>query len=102
MSILDRERSSSHANNVEGPVIRYHLACHVQPYILYPLVFQIFFLKTTQSIVFYRQMRVIHRFATSFPIYPPKYGLRMDFVLMSSLAYCFPGSHITRATTTVV
>ena len=52
--------------------------------------------------VFYRQMRVIRRFAASFPMYPPKYGLHMDFVLMSSLAYCFPGSHITRATTTVV
>ena len=47
-------------------------------------------------------MRVIRRFATSFPIYPPKYGLCMDFVLMNSLAYSFPGSHITRATTTVV
>ena len=32
-------------------------------------------------------------------MYPPKYGRCIDFVLMSSLAYCFPGSHITRATT---
>ena len=51
MSILDRKRSSSHAKRLEGHVIRYHLACHVQPSILNSLVFQIFFLKTTQSIV---------------------------------------------------
>ena len=29
--------------------------------------------------VFYRQMRVIRRFAAPFPMYPPKYGLCMDF-----------------------
>ena len=47
-------------------------------------------------------MRAIRRFAAPFTMYPPKYGLSIDSVLMSSLAYCFPGSHITRATTTVV
>ena len=82
MSIHDRKRSSSHADSVEGHVIHYHIACHVQPSILYPLVFQIFFLKTTQSIAFYRQMRAIRRFAAPFPMYPPKYGLSIDSVLI--------------------
>ena len=43
--LLDRKRSSSHADSVDGHVTHYHLACHVQPYILNPLVFQTFLFK---------------------------------------------------------
>ena len=46
MSIHDRKRSSRHADSVEGQVTHYHLACHVQPYIRHPLVFQTFFFKS--------------------------------------------------------
>ena len=31
MSIVGRKRSSSLAKSLEGHVIRYHVACHVQP-----------------------------------------------------------------------